>query len=85
MPNGDVQVSVAYKAHNPADVNRDGTIDVADIATIIDVMAKGASAFPEYDADVNEDGTVDVADIASVIDVMAANARRLQNTIDDEE
>ena len=85
MPNGDVQVSVAYKAHNPADVNRDGTVDVADIATIIDVMAKGASAFPEYDADVNEDGTVDVADIASVIDVMAANARRLQNTIDDEE
>ena len=85
MPNGDVQVSVAYKAHNPADVNRDGTVDVADIATIIDVMAKGTSAFPEYDADVNEDGTVDVADIASVIDVMAANARRLQNTIDDEE
>ncbi|MBO7139230.1 MAG: dockerin type I repeat-containing protein [Prevotella sp.] len=85
MPNGDVQVSVAYKAHNPADVNRDGTVDVADIATIIDVMAKGTDAFPEYDADVNEDGTVDVADIASVIDVMAANARRQQNAIDDEE
>ena len=80
-----MQVSVAYKAHNPADVNRDGSVDVADIATIIDVMAKGESAFPDYNADVNDDGTVDVADIATVIDVMAANARRLQKAIDDEE
>ena len=55
------------------DVNGDGTVDVADIAAIIDVMA-GATV-PEASAsgtaDVNGDGTVDVADIAAVIDIMA--------------
>ena len=56
------------------DVNGDGTVDVADIATIIDVMAGSAGADPESAraaADVNEDGTVDVADIATVISIMA--------------
>ena len=52
------------------DVNADGTVDVADIATIIDVMAGRA---PEYKAaaDVNGDTKVDVADVATIIDVMA--------------
>ena len=52
------------------DVNGDNAVDVADIATIIDVMAGKA---PEYKdkADVNKDNTVDVADIAIVIDIMA--------------
>ena len=63
------------------DVNADGTVDVADIASIIDVMASatipGASAatIPGASApgpaDVNADGTVDVADIATVISIMA--------------
>lgn len=52
------------------DVNGDGAVDVADIAAIIDVMAKGTN---EPNADVNNDKTVDVADIANVIDIMAAN------------
>ena len=64
----------------PGDVNGDGTVDVADIAAIIDVMA-GVSLNPDADpeaddnlkADVNGDGTVDVADIAMVIDIMAGN------------
>ena len=50
------------------DVNGDGAVDVADISTIISVMA-GASA--SGTADVNGDGTVDVADIAAVITIMA--------------
>ena len=52
------------------DVNNDGTVDVADIATIIDVMASGDISL-NPDADVNGDKTVDVADIAEVIDIMA--------------
>ena len=55
------------------DVNGDGTVDVADIASIIDIMA-GATvpdASPSGAADVNGDGIVDVADIAAVIDIMA--------------
>lgn len=50
------------------DVNRDGNVDVADIAAIIDVMA-GTATYES--ADVNEDTSVDVADIGSVIDIMA--------------
>lgn len=57
------------------DVNGDGAVDVADIGTIIDIMA---GETPETGAaDVNGDGIVDVADIACVIDIMAANARRM--------
>ena len=54
------------------DVNADGKVDVADIASIIDVMASNGQS---PSADVNNDGRVDVADIATVIDIMAASAR----------
>ncbi len=53
------------------DVNGDGTVDVADIATIIDVMAGKGDAATQAAADVNGDTQVDVADIATVIDIMA--------------
>ena len=52
----------------PGDVNGDGQIDVADVASIITAMA-ASSNLPT--ADVNGDGTVDVADIATVITIMA--------------
>ena len=52
------------------DVNGDNNVDVADIASIIDVMSGSAGA-PPASADVNGDGQVDVADIATVIDIMA--------------
>jgi len=66
----------------PGDVNGDGTVDVADIAAIINVMANstgsqsGSAPNPQSDtapnpADVNGDGTVDVADISTVIGIMA--------------
>ena len=55
------------------DVNGDQTVDVADIASVIDVMAAGTN---DAAADVNGDGTVDVADIAEIIDEMAAQARQ---------
>lgn len=60
-------------------------IDVADIASVIDVMASGdvnINPNPSLNtnlkkkSDVNKDGVVDVADVAAVIDEMAANARR---------
>ena len=60
------------------DVNGDGKVDVADIATVIDVMAGKGDAATKKAADVNGDGKVDVADIATVISEMAAQARRQQ-------
>ena len=55
------------------DVNGDGTVDVADIAAIITIMAgdRGQDTELTRRADVNGDGNVDVADIATVIDIMA--------------
>ena len=52
----------------PGDVNGDGSVDVADIANVIDVMARSGN---DEQADVNGDGSVDVADIANVISIMA--------------
>ncbi len=52
------------------DVNGDGFVDVADIASVIDCMSGNGKVSKER-ADVNGDGTVDVADIAAIIDIMA--------------
>ncbi len=50
------------------DVNGDNTVDVADISSVISVMAGTA----DYSAsDVNHDGVIDVADISSIITIMA--------------
>ena len=62
------------------DVNGDGSVDVADIAAIIDVMA-GGDPNVNPNADVNGDGSVDVADIAAVIDIMAAQARKMPGVL----
>ena len=53
------------------DVNQDGSVDVADIATVISVMAGGEDETTVKRADVNGDGSVDVADIGTIISVMA--------------
>ena len=66
-------VEIGGTVHPKGDANGDMTVDVADIASVIDVMAAGTN---DAAADVNGDGTVDVADIAEIIDVMAAQARQ---------
>ena len=50
---------------NPADVNRDGTVDSADIVAVIKEMPDG-----DKKADVNGDGVIDSADIVAVIKAM---------------
>ena len=60
----------AVTLYGIGDVNGDGAVDVADIASVIDFMS-GKTNVDKSKADVNSDGTVDVADIASIIDVMA--------------
>jgi cell division GTPase FtsZ len=65
-----------YAENYKGDVNGDGVVDVADIASIIDIMAgNGQSSMGsgQQSADVNGDGTVDVADIAMVISIMAGS------------
>ena len=53
------------------DVNGDKVIDVADIASVISVMAAASTGDAPASADVNGDGVVDVADIATIISIMA--------------
>ena len=61
------------------DVNMDNKVDVADIATILSVMAGTETSDAKVSAaDVNGDQKVDVADIASVLTVMAELARRAE-------
>ena len=78
----EVKVTIAIYSPQPVegDVNGDGTTDVADIATVIDVMAGHfPDSFPPGTdpyliADINKDGQVDVADIAYIITVMAGGS-----------
>jgi len=55
------------------DINADGIVDIADIATVIDAASGTVLDPANYpgDPDVNADGVVDIADIAKVIDVAA--------------
>jgi len=53
-------------------VNGDMVVDVADIASVIDMMAKSVN---NPAADVNVDGAVDVADIATIISIMANSTK----------
>ena len=62
---GDVSVGIK------GDANGDGTVDVADIATVISYMAGQTAGLVKEKSDVNGDGTVDVADIAAIIEIMA--------------
>lgn len=58
-------------SYDPADVNGDGTVDVADINAIISVIC--GTSTNKY-ADVNGDGQTDVADINAVINTICGNA-----------
>ena len=50
------------------DINKDGTIDIADAVSVLNIMAgDGYNA----DADINGDGTVDIADFVSILNIMA--------------
>ena len=66
------KASYTLTVYNKGDVNHDKSVDVADIASVIDQMADGTYS-PH--ADVNRDNNVDVADIANIIDIMAYLAR----------
>ena len=64
------------------DVNGDGVVNVADIASVIDVMAGGGNEYEKAHADVNDDGAINVADIADIIDIMAESARLAVSPVD---
>ena len=62
---------VVLDGGNEGDVNIDGVVDVADIASVISFMAGTTATVSLEQADVNKDGHADVADIATIISIMA--------------
>ena len=52
----------------PGDANKDGSIDIMDLVTIIDYIVSGTGAPSMANADANGDGTVDILDLVWVID-----------------
>ena len=58
----------AFAPRVAGDVNGDGTVDVADINVIIDIMLGKAAAVDV--ADVTGEGSVDVSDVNAVINIM---------------
>ena len=50
------------------DVNSDGTVDIADAVSVLNIMAEGGN---NSLGDVNSDGKVDIADFVSVLNIMA--------------
>ncbi len=75
-PNGDMHymddstasVNGGGSSHITGDVSGDGTVDIADVNAVINMML-GRSA-PAPAADVTGDGTVDIADVNAVINIM---------------
>ena len=53
------------------DVNHDGSVNIADVTTLIDYLLSDASAAPA-EADVNEDGSINIADVTALIDLLLA-------------
>lgn len=63
----DLVITAARPTAN-GDVNGDGTVDIADAVSVLNVMAEGTN---DAKADVNNDGKVDIADFVSVLNIMA--------------
>ena len=56
------------------DVNGDGSVDIADVNAVINVIL-GSEEASKYSgrADVNKDGTVDIADVNAIINIILGN------------
>ena len=55
-------------------MNDDGSINIADVTSILSIMAGNQSdSLIREAADVNDDGAINVADVTSVLSIMAGN------------
>ena len=50
------------------DLNGDGTVDIADAVSVLQIMAEGSN---DSAADINGDGNVDIADFVAILQIMA--------------
>ena len=52
----------------PGDVNGDGSVNISDVTTLIDMLLGNGSTSPA--ADVNGDGSVSISDVTTLIDML---------------
>ena len=69
---------IDFVSQTVGDANGDGTVDIADVNTVIDMMLGKAASSAAGDA--NGDGMVDIADVNTVIDVMLGKASSNQQS-----
>ena len=70
-----VNVNITFVASTLAgDVNRDGSVTIADVTALVDIILGKDSEEPyAYDhmaADVNGDGSITIADVTALVDVI---------------
>ena len=63
----DLQLGFDPNTVDPADVNGDGTVNIADVNVIIDMIISGST---DSTGDVNDDGAVNIADLNVIIDAI---------------
>ena len=65
-------MTATVKTYTLGDVNNDGRINIADVASALSIMAgKSNDKFIREAADANEDGRVNIADIAKILAIIA--------------
>ena len=62
---------IVVPVYQPGDVNRDGTIGIEDVTTLIGIILY--KSIPTQECDVNQDGSVDIADVTDLIDYILAH------------
>ena len=71
-----VQLNFTYtiQGANPGDVNKDGTVSIADVTALVNiVLGKDSGETPIYDhkaADVNKDGSITIADVTALVNIV---------------
>ena len=65
-------MTATVKTYTLGDVNDDGRINIADVASALSIMAgKSNDKFIREAADANEDGRVNIADVTKILSIMA--------------
>ena len=64
--NGSTWVDITFSI--PGDVNGDGSVNISDVTTLIDMLLGSGSTSPA--ADVNGDGSVNISDVTTLIDML---------------
>lgn len=65
-------MTATVKTYTLGDVNDDGRINIADVASTLSIMAGNSNdRFIREAADANEDGRVNIADIAKILSIIA--------------